>query len=251
MATVGQAAIDAAVRRLPKPGASRDDDKAPPRARSLVHLWSPNTGIRVTARHAAYPQVIQERAGGWEQRPRPGQVPRTWRPGSGQLLKIRLVLLLDGWETQRSIQEQLDCLRLLGYRDPSKGDARIQIIGRVSYASGGLRDEHAGVRPDWVIDDLDIVDELFRVSDGVRLRSTATVDLLEYVPGNPDVRRAKAKKATKKKWLKGDTLAKFTKRHLGAASKSDLIRKANPTLNAKGWSKVAAGTLVVVPAIED
>lgn len=230
----------------PKPSASSDAGTAPARARGLVSLWSPNIGVRVTARHAELPQVTQERAGGWEVRPRPGQVPRTWRPGHGQLLKVRLVLLLDGFTLpQRSVQPEINALRRLGYHDADKDeDARIIVVGAVPYAEGGIHRASQKTPPDWVIDDLSIVEEIHDRSTGRCLRAVATVDLLEYVEGDLTVRVEKARKATRKPWQKGDTLAKFAKRH---GKQPEQIDKANPAI--KKWSGVKPGALVRVPGI--
>jgi hypothetical protein len=230
-----------------KPGAGSGEE-APPRTRGLVSLWSPNTGIRITARNVEAPQVVQERAGGWEQRERPGRTPRVRRNGSGQLLKVRYVLLLDGYP-ERSVKDEIDALRLLGYRDPAKGDVRVIVIGRGPYASGGVRKGSEKEPPDWVVDRLEIVEELHRFRDGAPVRATATIELLEYVEGDAEVRRLKATKATAKPWKKGDTLARFAKRHLGRSSAGSLIDAANPSI--KSWSKVPVGKLIVVPGRSD
>lgn len=219
----------------------------PPRTRGLVKLWSSDLGIAAVARHKDAPQVIQERAGGWQVRERPGQLPRTWRPSAGPLLKVRMVLLLDGWTPPTaSVQPDINALRRLAgidwQYDPARQGPVIQVIGAIPATNADLS------VVSWVIDRLDIDEEL-HLSNGAPCRATATVELLEYNPSTSEVRRTENTRRRSIKWKKGDTLHKVAKRELGATTRAAWIRDANPKI--KNWAKVEPGKTITIPAITD
>lgn len=236
--------------RIPIPETGPGRGEKPNRKPGWVSLWAPNVGLRVTGRHVEAPQVIQERAGGWEERERPRQIPRVWRPTSGRLLKVRLVVMFDGFEPpKQSVQPHINALRRMGYRDHERGsiDPVIQIIGAVPYADGGLQPGYGDRVTEWVLERLEVVEEI-HMSNGAPCRATATIELLEHVPGDIEIRVAKARRARPYKWRKGDTLSRVAKRELGASSRSGLIDKANPQV--KRWSALKVGTTITIPAFD-
>ncbi len=204
-----------------------------------MHLWSPELDQYVSAKFVEAAQVVQERAGGWEQVQRPDLLPLTTR-SNPQLLKIKLVLLVDGYSPpKRSIQPDLDLLRLLGYRVKGRRETTVLVVGSVPYSEGGIVPGSTKTPPTWVVSDLKIVEEL-HTSAGSPCRAVATVELLEYQPGETEVRKAPAR--TSYKWRKGDTLSEVAKAK-GVGQQA--IRDANP--QRKKFSDVPAGTSITIP----
>jgi LysM repeat protein len=232
--------------RSPNSGVTRTTD--PPDAkRARVHLFCDALGLTLTARHMEAPKVTQERAGGWELVERPKLEPLTNWTGP-QALRVTLTLLIDGYEDKaRPIQKQLDTLRRFAYRVPALDrPPTLVVIGAVPYSKGGLAKGSEDERPEWVIEGLEIVDEIHTAS-GTPSRSIATVRLLKFTPARAKVRRAKKTAATTYTWRSGDTLAEVADKKLGAASRAPLIRAANPKI--KTWSKVRTGTKIKIPGV--
>lgn len=230
----------------PETGVAKSPN-VPPRVRARVHLYCQQLGVTLTARHFEPPQVVEERAGGWRLIERPKLEPATDWQGP-QALRVELKLLFDGYGIpKRSVQDDLDALRLLGYPDRAiDRPPSIVVVGAVPYSAGGLTRGKEAEPPEWVIEDLSIVEELW-TSAGSPCRAVATVKLLKFTPIGASVRKPKKTQARKYTWKAGDTLAEVAKDRLGSAARAQNIRVANPKI--KPWSKVKAGTKITIPGI--
>lgn len=228
------------------PTGSGRDLTRPEKTAGVLKFWSPELGLTATTRTKEAPQVVQERAGGWQEVARPTLRPVPWREGTN-LLKVKFVLWLDGWgNTVTSVQPAIDTLRRFGYnRTASSGSTdpvTLEVVGDAPYASGGILDGSSKPTT-WVVDSLEIVEN--HHFSGAPVQATATMVLLEYIDARSSSGRAKATKARKYKWRSGDRLSIVAERELGSADKSVLIRKANPKI--KVWSKVKAGDSITIP----
>lgn len=216
--------------------------RTPARIPGLVQLWAPETNAIIGARYVEPPQVTAERAanGAWQPVPRLKRVPLSSWSGP-QPVKIELKLRFGGI-VRVPVSFSLEALR--GMQDRLPGDDasdRPPYLLVVGYVPG----HYAPVK--WQIDGLEIV-ELDWVG-GECSQATATVSLAEWKSADITTTAPAARKAASKKpWLKGDTLSKFAKRHLGSSGKQtrDAIRKANPGI--KSWTAVKPKTKITVPA---
>ncbi|EHN09427.1 hypothetical protein PAI11_37610 [Patulibacter medicamentivorans] len=225
------------------------DPVAPAAIRGRVTLWAPEAAITLIVRYSAAPQVTAETAasGAWEDVRRPRLPPLTNWVGP-QPLQVELPLLIDGWLEQRSIDEELRTLRYLGMPIEVPGAPSrppwLRVIGVMPAIPVPTAQR-------WVVDNLQIQEGKERIA-GRCARATATVTLKPYRPSDLRTQLSRsetAKKKHSKPWTKGDTLAKFTRRHLGtcdAWARAE-IRKANPSV--KAWTKVAVGKQIVVPRL--
>lgn len=229
-----------------RPTTSQDGDALPARVMGRVRLFSAEIAKTLTTQHYELPQVQDERAGGWRVVPRRGLLPITVWDGSPPL-RLKLVMMLDGYarEPRTDIVDELSDLRLLGYHNKELGrPPTLRVIGAVPYSDAGVLDSSTSP-PDWVIESLQVEEQLHIA--GRCARAKATLTLLEYIPSNVTLRAAQGAPRHSYQWKKGDTLARVAQAQLGDTRKASLIAAANPKV--KHWTKVAAGSSITIPRV--
>ncbi|WP_210492289.1 hypothetical protein [Patulibacter sp. SYSU D01012] len=223
-------------RTLKKPSAT------PARVLGRVTLWTPETQATATGRYSEPPQVVAERSanGAWQPITRLKRRPLSSWTGP-QPVKIECKIRF-GDEARRSIAGALEDLRGMQDRLPDgSGADRPPYVLVVGYVPGHYDDVK------WQIDGLEITE-----TDHARrtpVQALATVTLAEWVDSDIDAKVTKTRSAAKTKpWLKGDTIGRFAKRHLGSSGTQarQALRDANPTIHS--FSKLEPGHRVKVPA---
>lgn len=229
---------------VPPPAWEAADTARPPAPiPGRVILWAPEAKLTIVGGFNVEPQVVGERAasGGWESIARPQLRPLSSWVGH-QPLKIQADVLLDGYRSGYTVEDDLERVRSLQDRLVGDGAPRrppwLRVLG---YTPG----HYSKVR--WVIDTLVVVEQEYL--GGRCARALVTLTLLEFVSADVALRvTASRKKAHSYVWRKGDTLGKVAKSQLGSSGSvaRTQIRKANPKI--KHFTRVTKGHKIKIPA---
>jgi hypothetical protein len=155
-----------------------------------------NPLVKITALMGDSPPTITGGYGGWTDVERPGRMSLTaWKGGAP--LRLRLVVMLDGYAAGASVQSQVANLEKLARRPAGAAHPPlVRVGGAIPHPS-----------TNWVIEGLEWGDVALRDAAGRLVRQAATVSLVQFVDDDLIVERA-AEKARSKR-----TTAKRTRVH--------------------------------------
>lgn len=204
---------------------------------------APELGLTLAAPLGAPVPKRTAGAGGVERIARPKRKPLTDYaeiPLIEQTFEVRFVGFPD-----RIVDGEVAILeRMAGVGRESGSLPMVKLSGPVRYPS-----------LTWLIDSLEIDDEATTDAQGRYLKAVFTIGLVEYVdpaqidaiPGKRSRGRKKAK-VKRYRTIKGDTLRRVAKLHLGSAARWPEIRNANPKLKQRNPAKaIRPGTLLKIP----